>query len=244
MTNADFFGAVGTSKSPLEHSARHAFRGLTKAYLNKLWTFMSMDVRRPTTENGLVEELVRDICSELSEEEIQDILAKRSCSQDLSSVHSDLMDAGVLQAVGNLLDHGDENEMHEEVGKIRTRGGGDGGRGGHSNGTSEPLALRGFVDPAPHMTREWAEQFLPQVPGVGVTKDCYWYMRWQTMYNNKPTPPYHFSKHWEEQTADSCLDALKVCLRAVWAAHLAQCPEARCPWHIDSLTGPAAGSRV
>ena len=163
------FGCDGGAEDATTASAYGGFPNCLNEDLSKLWTLAKVrpGKKKPTTLKPLLKGCIAHYLPLLTDDQIENIIDARGCSASTASVESELMEDGALSAVTNFLDEGDIAEVERTVSKAREEAEWKTG----SRVGRLPQTAFGRVDPAPHLSRDWAATFLPDAIGCTITKD-------------------------------------------------------------------------
>jgi hypothetical protein len=227
---------AGPQMTLMEAAARGAFPNLTCVHLRELYRELDVKVagRKPQSEVALLAAIIGHVLPALTAAEIQLLIAQRGKGGKLAPLESDLTRPGVFDRTRHLVSSKDislfDDLLHTHNKKCAAVAASRASSSGHPK---VPDTLKGKLDCNPHMSQEWAMQFVPQVACCTVTKECNWHFRWKISYVDKPLPPFMQTATWVDETEQASFQAFLTCLQWVWDVHETQTGEP-CPWDLSA----------
>jgi hypothetical protein len=223
-------------------AARCGFKGMTVAYLERLFNLLGVEGRRPAGEAKLVEALLRHLIPSLDDEMLKHLLAIRNAT-DTTAVASVLQEEGNLDIAMEAVPE-DDAAVFAKAASAKKHGiigldevGPDGeepapGAAASSSSaekreptpSSVPLASSG-------LSLAFVRSLLPDQSGCNIYAEETWYTRWKVNYPTD-TPPHMHTVQWGEDL--SVVAALRVALEWVWGHHFRK-TGAKCPFEIERL---------
>lgn len=228
---------------PLVRSAaRQGFRNMSCVHLGMLISYAGVpyDGTKPSKEAEMVELLCRWQFPNSTDEEIQQMMARRKPQP----ARQHLLTEENAEAVEGLM-HQDEAMEVKKTTKVAAKrakatsafaGVGDDAplaALATSSSSSGSGAGRRRVVPARAYTAEEARTFLPSAPGAWL--GIHTKVAWQVKYPPRKTRPRSHTETWNINDVDASYSACMVkCLERAWMAHQEVTGE-RCPWDFSEL---------
>lgn len=249
---------VGKPVAVEVHAAMFGFRGMTVAWMTKLYDSAEVGAgrigRKPTRELDITKALVQFYLPQKSEEEIVAIVALRGKSMpEESEDPSALAEPAFSSTVANIVDDNDKSEF-EKITKSRgPKSTSTAASSSHASAATQaaPGGARPPREPERRprpvrpplllpsvLTREWALEHIPKAKGCTISLETKRYGRWCGEYLSKPSPPRHCTKVFGEESSTTRADAFLHVCRWLWAAHHGATGQ-ECPFNLDAVVGQA-----
>ena len=168
--------------------------------------------------------VVAHACPDLSDEDIQRIIAKMSSGR-FSQDDSELLKPTILEKIGHNLDSNFDSTIDKLKAQAKKKA-------EAAPAERVPDALK-YADLTGSLTEENGRKYAPQAACCVLSKDDKWHFRWKITYMDKLEAPFSTSAKWSKTAPvdvqlKECRDALIFVLVWAWDQHERMTKE-RCP---------------